>query len=51
MPSTAWFATELEFMNKQNHEAMQNVCDLSSELEEARRVMKNVELKQGRETK
>jgi len=51
MPSTSWFATELEFVNKQNQEAMQKICDLSSELEEAKRVLKNAERKQGRETK
>ena len=45
MPSPAWFATELEFMNKQNHEAMQKICDLNSELEEAKSVLKNVERK------
>lgn len=51
MPSAAWFATELEFMDKQNHQAIQRICDLSKELEEAKRLLENSESKQGRKTK
>lgn len=36
IPSTAWFATELEFTNTQNEEAMNRICDLHREIEDLR---------------
>lgn len=36
IPSAAWFATELEFLNRQNEEAMNRICDLHREIEDLR---------------